>query len=168
MSKKLTKYDIAISFTENDTAIANQVATALRKKGFSVYFYKNINQIAKDLDKITQTVYGNRSNYGLVILSKNYKQKTWTMREWKLLQEAKRKRRIKEIFVIKLDGHLHLPGLKKSVIYHKWNNDPKEIAKLIRERVDFPPIRTLRYLLILTLILLIAMGVYYSIKLNVF
>ena len=167
-NKRITKYDIAISFTEKDTSIAWQVTCALRKKGFSVYFYKNVNQLGGDLDKITQLVYGNRCNYGLVLVSDEYKQKSWTMKEWKQLQKAKKKRYIKDVFIVKINGPHHLPGLKRSIIYHKWNDNPKEIAQKIKEQVDFPPIRILRTLMILTVTLLISLAVYYSIALNIF
>lgn len=165
--KKITKYDIALSFTEKDSAIAQKMARELRKKGFSVYFYKNINQLGEDLSSIIQTVYGNRSNYGLVILSEEYKQKSWTMKEWKTLQKAKNKRNIKKVFVVMVNGRHHLPGLKETAIHYKWKNDPKDLAKKIKENVGSPPVRTLRFIIVFLVILLITLGLYYSITLNI-
>ncbi len=165
--KKIIKYDIALSFTEKDSAIARKMSRELQKKGFSVYFYKNIDQLGEDLSSITQNVYGHRSNYGLVLLSEDYKQKSWTVKEWKTLQKAKKQRKVKNIFVVMVNGRHHLPGLKETAIHYKWKNDPKDLAKKIRKSVDSPPVRGLQYIMILVVILLITLGLYYSITLNI-
>ena len=168
MSKKLTKYDIAISFTEKDVAVAQKMATALRKKGFEVYFYKQENQVGQQLDRIIEHVFGNRSNYGLVILSREYRQKTWTMIEWRTLQKARKKYRIKKVFIVKIDEDVHLPGLKSTTIYEKWNDNASEIANRIKEQSTFPPNRTFKFILRILLLLLVSLGIFFSIELGIF
>ncbi len=169
MSKnKLSRYDIAISFTEKDNAVAQKMATALRKKGMKVYYYKRNNQYGENLDKITPKVYRNGSNYGLVILSREYRKKTVPMAEWREIRKGKKTYRVKKIFIIKIEEDANLPGLRPTTIYEKWNDNPSEIARRIKQQVDFPSFRTFKLLIATLLLLLILTGVYYSIELQLF
>ena len=144
-SKRLLKYDIAISFAEEDAEIAKALKKALKRKGIRTYFYKDINQLGLDLEKVINKVYGRLANYGLVILSHDYSEKKWTSREWLILQEAKKRRKVKEIFIVKIDREATLPGLKRSKIHEKWQDNPKAIAKKIRAQMDYPSLRYLLY-----------------------
>lgn len=154
------KYDIVMSFTEKDATTAHEMNKALRCKGLSVYYYKNKNQLAEDLKETTPYYYGDRANYGLVILSREYGNKTWPQKEWRAMLSAKQKGIIKGIFVVRVEK-TNLPGLSQSLIQAKWNNNPKEIAKQIKQQMIFPGTRVVKLIWLLIIIGLIYAGFTY-------
>lgn len=158
--RKFFKYDIVMSFTEKDAEVAHKMNKALRRKGLSVYYYKDKNQLGQDLKETTPYYYGDRTNYGLVILSRAYSHKNWPQKEWNAMLKAKRKGIIKGIFVVRVEK-TSLPGMSQSIIQSKWNNNAKEIAKQIKQQIGFSGTRIVKVLWLLIIIGLIYAGYSY-------
>ncbi len=159
IKRQFIKYDIILSFTEQDCEIAFQMKKALKRKGLSVYYYKEKNQLAQDLKDLTPYLYGNRANYGLVILSNAYRQNEWPQREWEAMRAAKDNGILKGIFIVRIQK-TSLPGLSQSVIQAKWKNNPKEIANQIKAQMPFSGTRTLKIIGWLFLFSLIGLLIY--------
>jgi hypothetical protein len=152
------RYDIAVSFTENDAKVAAFIEAELRRKRLSVYYYKKENQVGEDLYKKTKKVYRNGTDYVLVIVSKDYPHGYWSMQEWKALLDGQRMRYVKTVFLVRVDK-TPLHGLCGNPIYITWNNNPKEIAKLIREKIKGPTVWNVRLMMVIV-ILFLAVGGY--------
>lgn len=147
------RYDIAVSFTEIDSKIAAAVYNELRRKKLVVYYYKKENQIGEDLYEKTRKVYRNGTDYAVVIVSKDYPHGYWSMQEWKALVEGRRKRYVKTVFIVRLDN-TPIYGLKGNQIYIPWQNNPKEIARLIREKIKGPTVQNVKWMMLLVILFL--------------
>lgn len=75
------KYDAFISHAvEDKLAIANDLARGLEEAGLSIWYSGSELNAGDSIDKVIQDGL-HRSRYGIVILSKNYLDKNWTMKE---------------------------------------------------------------------------------------
>jgi len=75
------KYDVFISHAvEDKLAIANDLARGLEDAGLSIWYSGSELNAGDSIDKVIQEGL-HRSRYGIVILSKNYLDKNWTMKE---------------------------------------------------------------------------------------
>lgn len=139
MSQGLFKYDIALSFAQEDAEIALQVDRFLRRKRFRVYNYLMEKNLGGDLRTITQQVFRMRSNYVVVFLSKNYKNGRWTNEEWCAILDGERRRYLDGVIIVRIDD-THMHGLRDSRIFTYWEENPKEIANDIqRVTTGFAP-----------------------------
>lgn len=78
---KQYKYDAFISHAvEDKLAIANDLARGLEEAGLSIWYSGRELNAGDSIDKVIQEGL-NQSRYGIVILSKNYIDKNWTMKE---------------------------------------------------------------------------------------
>lgn len=133
-NRQLIKYDVVLSFTEKDEHIASALHKELKKKCLKVYYYKVENQIGQDLMRTIKRVYGNTANNAVVILSDHYTRKRWTNVEWRVLNKAKKRYKVKNIFLVRIDQST-MPGMRGTEIYEKWNNNPREIATKIKKKI---------------------------------
>lgn len=130
------KYDVAISFAEEDTAIAEAMHRALRQKCLRSFYYKtdDHNSIGRSLHEITDEYYEDDVHTGLLIVSNVYFRKRWTKEEYQRLTMAQQQGRVKRIFVIRVGGAA-IPTELRDAVYAEWEGNPKEIAKRISRRV---------------------------------
>lgn len=122
------KYDVVISFAQEDVVIARVISKALKKKGIKAYFYMDENHWGKDLYKTTQDVYHNRANCGIVIASLHYVNKRTTMLELRTMLNARRKKILHNLLILKTDENIEIPGVSNNEIYALWQNNPKKVA----------------------------------------
>ena len=141
----LGKYDLVFSFSGKDKLIANRLKKSFKKKCFKIYIYLDEDNEGKDLDTLTDLVFGEKANNALVILSKNYLSNSLTMKELRLLQRAKKEGKVKQIFYIKLNSTLSIPGIYGSnEIYMVWSeirymDIVRKISKNVKRNSIVPP-----------------------------
>jgi hypothetical protein len=131
------KYDIAISFADEDRNAALAIALALKAKGFqSVYYYPDeLHQtIGQPLEKKITSIYSTGSKFVIVLLSDAYAQKGYTQIELEAIR-ARMKNNPDQVFMLPvlvtdkiIDKYPDLAGIG----YLEWNYDPKKIAKNLK------------------------------------
>lgn len=78
MERDNYKYDIALSFAEEDRNIAVALARELGRKGISVYYYPDniIETAGKQLSQKLTEIYTKDAKYAVVIVSDHYFKKS--------------------------------------------------------------------------------------------
>jgi hypothetical protein len=95
MSNKLGKhdYDVAISYSGKDVAIAKRLYDELTLNGFRVFFDKAIvHQLVGRDQRVLQEVYGPNSRTMIAIISEAYARNPWPKFEWDCGQREKERR----------------------------------------------------------------------------
>jgi len=74
MTSNAFEYDIAISFAGEDREIAEAIARYLHRSGVQVFYdqFQKSNLWGKDLIEYLADIYGKKSRYCLMIISKHY------------------------------------------------------------------------------------------------
>lgn len=129
-------YDVALSFAEEDLAVAKQIADSLKANGISYYLYTehNAEYLGKTLLKITQQVYGKDTRHVLMLTSKVFVTKYWTAIESQIVQIAAFERP-DFIFRVRLD-ETPVDGISKHLFSLKWDNNPEEIAEIVKKKIE--------------------------------
>ncbi|MGC1122136.1 MAG: TIR domain-containing protein [Candidatus Methanofastidiosia archaeon] len=112
------EFDIAISFAGEDREIAEELAKELWARGVEVFydrFFKG-KIWGKELTKYFQEVYGPKTKYVVLLLSKHYPVKKWTGFEFSIMREEAERRETEFILPVKLDS-TEMKGVKKDVAY---------------------------------------------------
>ena len=127
-------YDIAISFAEEDFTIASGLATILEGNGFKVYYYKHKNHVTvgQELNDILPDIYEKQAKYAIVIISKDYLVKRYTLIEFAAIR-ARRLYDKNYLIPIKV-GEVNvadLDGLTDSTVCHSWKGDYRELSKVV-------------------------------------
>jgi tetratricopeptide (TPR) repeat protein len=84
------EYDVAISFSGEDRQFAQQIADFLTNEFGLLVFYDDYEQAKLWGAYLTErllSIYRDKSAYCLVLVSKHYKEKRYTMHEWRSAQE---------------------------------------------------------------------------------
>lgn len=131
----MRKYDVAISVAVEEKHIAEAIAVELKKFRVRCFFYEepheDINSWGKSLIELTVDNYGKRTNYVLLITSKTFVEKYWSKIETQVaLSQPQRG----NILQLRLDD-TPVDGISKHVVHRDWNNNPVEIARILREKV---------------------------------
>jgi formylglycine-generating enzyme len=135
------KYDVAISFAEEDRNAALAMALALNLIGFKkVYYYPDHRSSGVGLDikeKLIET-YNKDARYVVFFLSKSFfkKDKIYTKIELQAIkQRIISQPEIQYVIPILLDTKLDLKDDKvlSGREYIKWEYNPKEIAKMLKD-----------------------------------
>jgi|GEM_PF-6410561 len=136
--KKPIKYDIAISFAEENRDAALAMALALKAKGFkNVYYYPDRPDwtLGRPLKDALTSIYSAESRFVIILLSDSYSRKEHTQVELEAVR-ARMKNDPDEVFVIPvLIGENVIeqyPDLK-SIGYIQWNHKPQKIAGYLQE-----------------------------------
>lgn len=130
------KYDLAISFAGEERNIAEGIAEQLNKKGFNI-FYDNFYEAdlwGKDLAKYLGSIYSSQAKFCLVIASKNYVAKAWTIHE---LQHALSTQLVNKnyILLLRMDD-TPIPGYADIYSYVKFESIDKTIILLEKKLVS--------------------------------
>jgi hypothetical protein len=133
------KYDIAISFAEEDRNAALALALALEMKGFNkVYYYPEKQGVdwGEDLEKLLTKIYFEEARYAVVLLSNHYfdAQKHYTRIEFTAI-EKRMKADASFIYMLPVilstnfsfKKYPQLARLKCQI----WNYNPKDIAEYL-------------------------------------
>ncbi len=152
------KYDVTLSFAEENHAFVEGVAMHLKSRNVDYYYYKEdlIKIWGKELKKHLSGIYNRQSRLCVIFISSHYKEKVWTQFE---LKHAWRraKRDIQEyILPFKLDA-TELPEISPTIKYLSVNElNEKELADAICEKIEehkrkdafiYWPYRLVRYYL---------------------
>jgi hypothetical protein len=116
------EYDIALSFAGEHRDIAEGIAQELKKRGISL-FYDNFEQSklwGKRLSKHFQEIYGQKTRFVVVLISKEYPIKDWTDFEFTIAREEAKNRKSEFILPIRIDDTL-IFGLPSDVAYLDFN-----------------------------------------------
>lgn len=129
------KHDIAISVAEEDLPVAEQIAKALTKEGISYYLYTEHRAAnwGKHILRILLDIYGAEASYVLMITSKVFEEKYWVGIE-RQIGDVFHSRSESYVLQLKIDN-THIDGLSKYVVFEKWNDNPEEIADIIKEKL---------------------------------
>ncbi len=133
---KQYQYDVAISFAEEDIAIATELADEMTALGLKVYNYKNFSaqNWGKDLMDVVVEVYKYQARYALVLVSESYLKKKWTKIERQIIQGVKRDAKA-YLLPLRLDDS-ELPDVSDHTIYEMYNDNAQEIALQCKTKME--------------------------------
>ena len=88
MVKKKFEFDFALSFAGAQRDIARALYNALKKKGLKVFFDEQFNHIllGKNATDYFREVYGEKSHYCVVLISKEYDEGLWPKIEHEIIE----------------------------------------------------------------------------------
>jgi hypothetical protein len=112
------RFDFAISYAGEDEGIASDLCQFLREKGATVFFAANekVYLLGKGLYSELPYVFGPYTRFAIPIVSMNYHQKYWPLREFEYCRKEQKKRGFEFILPLRLDD-IELPGLKEDLVY---------------------------------------------------
>lgn len=129
------QYDIAFSVAEEDLDVARKIAHALKARNIRYYLYAehNVENLGKTLMQISQEVYGKKARHVLMLTSKVFVTKYWTVIESQIVHITAQKRP-EFIFRVKLDD-ARVDSINDYLFSLTWNNNPDEIADVITKKI---------------------------------
>jgi hypothetical protein len=131
-------YDVALSFAGEDREYVEDVADHLRKAGVNVFYDKfaTVQLWGRNLADHLSEIYGKRSRFVVMFISKYYPKKGWPMHE----RQSAQARAIRESKVILLPARFDdtdIPGLPSSTGYIDLRNtSAAELADLIKQKLE--------------------------------
>jgi hypothetical protein len=137
------KYNIAISFVEEDRNAALALALALEIKGCKkVYYYPdNLDETSGEiLLNILSEIYAKRARYAVILLSANYFKKVKGLVGIELQsieQRMTKESGIAYAIPVKLERELSLENYTflNQLAFLEWNYNPRKIATILLKRL---------------------------------
>lgn len=136
-SGALKDYDIALSFAGEDRDYVERVATLLREAGINVFYdkFETANLWGRNLADHLGEIYGKRSRFVVMFISKYYPTKSWPTHE----RQNAQARAIQENKVVLLPARFddtEIPGLPSTTGYIDLHQTtPQELVKLIKDKL---------------------------------
>ena len=130
-------YDVAISYAGEDRAAAEALASALERRGVTVFFdtYEQATLWGKNLYTYLSDLYQHKAHYCVTFLSKHYATKLWTNHEREAAQARAFQENDEYILPIRLDA-TNIPGLLPTVAYLNWSDmTPDAVAELLVQKL---------------------------------
>lgn len=134
----ITEYDVTLSFAGEDREYVENIAVNLKERGVKVFYdkFEVANLWGKDLYQYLSHIYKDNARYCIIFVSQNYKNKAWTMHEFKNAQNRafhENKEYILPIYIedVELDGLIDTIGHIKASEFLE-----NEIIDLIIEKVN--------------------------------
>ncbi len=127
-------YEIAISFAEEDRNIAVALACGFKLKDIKAYYYPDHKAatLGSNLASELQRIYHEKAQYAVIVLSKNYPNKTYCKIEAEAILHRLQGQDKRYVVVVKTDDTLPIDiGLPKGLCYEKWDYNPEEIAEAL-------------------------------------
>ncbi len=117
------QYDIVISFAGEDRKIAESIANKLNESGARVFYdnFEEENLWGKNLYEYLTKVYSESARFCVMLLSKNYANKSWTTLERQSAQARAFREQNEYILPIRLDNTA-IPGLHETIGYISFEN----------------------------------------------
>ena len=129
----LNNFDIAISYASEDKSIAEEIAKGLRNNNINV-FYDGFFQDelwGEDLSVILEKILLEKSDFCLMLVSKNYINKFWaTQEQHAIARQIAEKRPF--ILQLKIED-IDVPGIPKTVHYIKFENIDNSLKSIIHK-----------------------------------
>jgi hypothetical protein len=132
-----SRWQIALSFAGEDRQLAERLAIGFKEKGISVFYdqFEKSTLLGKDLYQYLFEVYSKHSQYCLVLISKNYRKKSWTMHELKAMQSAALISEQEYILPIRLDDTM-LPGFPPQIGYLNYRQESvQSVVEIISRKI---------------------------------
>gem|GEM_PF-1765940 len=125
---------MAFSVAEEDVAVAQQIANALRSRGIKFYLYtdRHVDDWGKNLIDVTFRRYAKESKFTLLITSKTFVNKYWTGIENQVIQSYSLRK--EDVLTLRIDDS-SVDGLSQFKVFVRWENNPDEIAAKIEKKV---------------------------------
>ncbi len=136
----MIEYDIAISFAGEDREIAHLLAKKLYiNHGLSVFYddYEQAKLLGKNLTEYLIDIYMNKASYCIILISQSYKEKRWTLHEWRAAQARALEEPDSDYIIPLRIDESDLPGLLPTVSYLKVSTENIEnVASVIFNKVS--------------------------------
>ena len=140
MEQQKYKYDIAISFANEDLKIAKKIAKQLKRLGITYYLYSEEVTLSSNLTATTWNVYYQDSRFALVLISKYYKDKKWSSREWDAIYAVHRPYNRSYMILIRIDDTQE-QGLHPDTIFLEWKKNASHIAISLYELISLKSVK---------------------------
>lgn len=132
-------YEVALSFAGEQRNFVREVAGVLKANDVTVFFDEEEDLWGKDLAVELSEVYGRRSRFVVIFVSKEYVQKSWTRHERQAALSGRLERRDDSVLPAKFDDTA-LPGLPSTIGYLDVRGvDAKTVAKRILRKLRRHP-----------------------------
>jgi hypothetical protein len=131
-------YDVALSFAGEDREYVETVAKSLRSAGIKVFYdlFEKAALWGRNLGDHLSEVYGKRSRFVVMFISKHYRLKSWPTHE----RQSAQARAIREGAIVLLPARFddtEIPGLPSTVGYIDLRTvTPTELANVILEKLE--------------------------------
>jgi|AMFO01.1.fsa_nt_gi Uncharacterized protein containing a TIR (Toll-Interleukin 1-resistance) domain len=130
------EYDVALSFASEQREYVEQVAKYLQEYGKNVFYddFERADLWGKNLYEHLHEVYSNQSEYIIMFISNEYKNKEWTRHERKASQEKAFIQSTEYILPVRFDD-TKIPGLNSTTGYLDANKySPEEVAQIFTQK----------------------------------
>jgi len=125
------EYDVVISFAGEDRSEAEQFARALEENGLKVFYgeWESDRNWEANLFERLQSIYRDGGRYCVILVSRHYVEKDWSIHEFRSTQERALRESREYILPIRLNDS-ELPGLHETIGYvDRRKVDTSEIAE---------------------------------------
>jgi hypothetical protein len=133
-----SSFDVAISFAGTERALAEQLAEKLRAAGIAVfydYFYAE-HLWGKNLTAFLDEIYGKKAKFCVVFISKEYRDRKWTIHELRSAQaKALEQKGDEYILPVRVDD-TQLDGLPSNVGYVDIAIGIDRIAEMLMAKLN--------------------------------
>ena len=132
------EYDVALSFAGSDRKYAQDLNNALVKRDIAVFYDKayEASLWGKDLAQTLPDVFNKRARYCVVFVSREYRDRVWTMHEFSsALARAVNEKGSEYILPIRIDD-TELDGLSSSISYLSIEIGVDRIAEILIEKLE--------------------------------
>ena len=131
------EYDVALSFAGSDRKSAQDLNDALSGRGVAVFYDKahEASLWGKDLAQTLSDVFNKRARYCVVFVSREYRDRVWTMHEFRsALARAVDEKGSEYILPIRIDD-TELDGLSSSISYLSIREGIDRIAEILIQKI---------------------------------
>lgn len=136
-SEEVEMYDIAISYAGENRNIAESIVKKLKESGISVFFdsLEKSTLWGKNLYDYLSDIYQNRAHYCIMLISEDYKRKSWTSFERRNAQARAFRENREYILPVKLDNTI-IPSIPETIAYVRWEDTSlDELVELVKEKL---------------------------------
>lgn len=137
MPNRSLNIDIAISFAGEDREIAENIASRIKAKNYSIFYdkYEKSTLWGKDLYTYLSTIYQDKASFCIILISNAYSKKLWTKHELKSAQARAFKENREYILPIRLDN-TELEGILPTTGFLDFTDTSyEEIVTLVEEKL---------------------------------
>lgn len=134
---RVERYDVALSFAGENRPYVEEVAERLKSSGVSVFYdkFETANLWGRNLIEHFADIYGQRSGFVVMFVSKHYVEKAWTSHERRHAQDRQLLARSEYILPARFDD-TDVPGMPSTVGYVDLRHtDPANLVSLILQKL---------------------------------
>jgi hypothetical protein len=135
------EFDVALSYASEDRSYVHEVAKHLQANGVRVFYdeFFTAELWGQDLYVYLDTVYGQRSRFTVIFISRSYVAKPWPSHERQSAQARALNELGPYLLPVRFDDSL-LPGLRPTVSYIDASRvTPEQLARLVIDKLADTP-----------------------------